>query len=153
MINYSCLIMMIFYFFTCTVVIYSFLIGTSTWLYISFSLKSNEFIWWTFGMNIAMRKVWISYDIITVLCMLIIWLANVDVWGNSITSPLLRNVKNIPFLFPYWRRKWHYNLFYFFNELSQYNHNEIWNLRRRSMSFTLIVNRTCDKYKDWLNGL
>ena len=72
MINYSCWILMRCYFFTCIVVIHTFLIDSSTWLCISLFLQSNEFIWWTFGMNVDMRKVWISHNIITVVFIQII---------------------------------------------------------------------------------
>ena len=42
-----------------------------------------------FIMNVYMRKVWISYKIITIVCIRIIWFADVSVWVNITKSPLL----------------------------------------------------------------
>ena len=153
MINYSCWILTRCYLFTCIVVIHILLIDTSNWLCISFFLQSNELIWWMFGMNVDTRKVWISYKIITVGCIRIFWFTTFDIWGNISTSPVLINVQNITSLFPSWRRKHHLSLFYFCNELSQYNRNENWTLIRCSMSWTSIFDRTRDKYNDWMNVL
>ena len=89
-------------------------------------MKINEFIWWTFCMNIDTRKVWISIYIITVVCIRIILFATVDMWGNSNTSSILRSVQNLPSLFNSWERERNYNLVYFCNELYQYNINETW---------------------------
>ena len=123
MINYSCLIMTRLYFFTYIVVIYIFLIDTSTWLCISLFLLSNEFITWTFGINVDMTKVWISYNIINVVCIWIIWFATVDMWGNSSSSHLIRLEWNIPPLFfSSWRRH-HDHVFYFCEIARQYNCN------------------------------
>ena len=70
--------------------IHIFLIYSITWRCISFFLQSNEFIIWTFGTNIDTRKVWISYNIFTVVYICIIWFAIVDMLGNSSTSPPIR---------------------------------------------------------------
>ena len=83
------------------------IIDTNTWICISFFLKYNDCIKVTFGMDIDTRKVWTSYNIITVWCIQVIWFATVDVWVNSITYPLLRNVWNIPSFFPSWQHKHH----------------------------------------------
>ena len=95
------------YFFTWIVFVRYLIIDTNTWICISFFLKYNDCIKVTFGMDIDTRKVWTSYNIITVLCIQVIWFATVDVWVNSITYPLLRNVWNIPSLFPSWQHKHH----------------------------------------------
>ena len=42
-----------------------------------------------FTMNVYMRKVWIFYKTITIVCIRIILFAAVSVWVNSTTSPLL----------------------------------------------------------------
>ena len=75
--------------------------------------QSNEWIKWSVILNIDMSNIWSFYNIITVWCIKIIWFIAIDVWFNSITSPLLRNVQNLPELFPSWRRKHHIYLFYF----------------------------------------
>ena len=93
MINYFCWILMRWYFFTYIAFIPSFIIDTNNWIYISFFFQSNECIKGTFGINIDTRKVQIYYNIITVWCIRIIWFAAFDVWVNSSTSPLIRNVK------------------------------------------------------------
>ena len=85
-----------------------------------FFLQSNERNKWTFILNIDTIKVWISYNIITVWCIQIIWFNNVDVWVDSITNPIPINVQNLPSLFPYWWRKRQKYLFYFCKIVPQY---------------------------------
>ena len=70
--------------------IHFFLIDTSTWLYISFFLYNNQFIWWMFNMNVDTTIFWISYSIITFVCIQIILFSIVYKWGHSSKSPLLR---------------------------------------------------------------
>ena len=123
MINYFCWILMRWYFFTCIVVIHYFIIDTITWLCISFFLQSNEFIQWNLGTNVYTRKVWISYNIITVWYIRIICFTTVEIWVNSNTSPIIKLELNLPPLFFYWWRKHHHYLFYFLNTVSQYNLN------------------------------
>ena len=53
------------------------------------------------------REVWISYNNITVVCILIIWFATIDMWGNSITSPLIRLQWKLPQLISSWWGKHH----------------------------------------------
>ena len=141
------------FFFTYVVFVNYFIIDTNTWLCICLFLKSDECIKWTVILNIYMRKVWISYNIITVWCIQIIWFDIVDVWVNSSTSPLLRNVKNIPLLFPYWQRKNHNYLFYFCKIVPQYNLNYTWKLVRLSISWASSINWSCGKSNDILNCL
>ena len=59
---------------------------TNTWLYISLFLQINECIKENFVLNVDTREVWISYTIITVWCIQIIWFSTVDVWVHSYTS-------------------------------------------------------------------
>ena len=61
---------MTWYFFTCIVVLFYFIIDTSNWLCMSFFFQGNEFFKWNFGMKVDTRKFWISYSIITVWCIL-----------------------------------------------------------------------------------
>ena len=94
-------------FFTWIVFVCYLIIGTNTWICISFFLKYNECIKGSFGMYIDTRKVWTSYNIITVWCIKVILFSTVNVWVNSSTYPLLRNVWNLPSLFPSWQHKHH----------------------------------------------
>ena len=110
-INYFLLIMMRWYFFTYIYFIHYFIVDTNTWIYLRLFLQSNYCFKLTFGLNVDMRKVWISYNIITVWCIIIIWFYIVDVWVNISTSPLLRLGKNLPAMFYSWRRKRHNYLF------------------------------------------
>ena len=82
-----------------------FSIDTSNWLCISFFLQSNKFVWWNFGKNVDTRKVLISYNIITVVCILTIWFPTIDMWGKGNTSPPLTNLQNLPSFFPSWKSK------------------------------------------------
>ena len=79
------------------------IIDPNTWLCISLFLKSNECIKWDFGLNVDTRKVWISYNNITVWFIQIIWLDTVEIWVSSSTSTLIRLGKT----FPSWWRKLH----------------------------------------------
>ena len=143
--------MMRCYLFTCIVVIHISLIDTSTWHCISFFLQINDFIWWTFGKHVDTRKVWISYNIITVLCIRIFWFATVDMWGNSSTSTLLILGKNLPTILSSWQRKHHDYLFYFCKIVPQHNWNKTWNLRISSMSWSSSIDLSREKCNDWLN--
>ena len=100
-----------------------FIIDTYHWLCIIFFLQRNECIKLTFGLNVDMRKVLISYKIITVWCIQIIWFTTVDFWVISNIYPLLILVWNLPTLFYSWRYKHHDFLFYFCKIVSQYNRN------------------------------
>ena len=66
---------------------------TNTWPCICFFLKINEFIKWTIIFNVDMGKVLISYNIINVWFIQIIWFANFDMGINSVKYPILINVK------------------------------------------------------------
>ena len=125
MVNYFYWILMILYFFTYIVVINDFMIDTNNGLYISSFLQNNEYIKWTFGLTVDTRRVWISYNIISVWYIQTIWFATADVWVNSITSPLCINVWHLPSLFPHWQRKHHNYLFYFCKLVPQYNHEKL----------------------------
>ena len=118
---------MILNFFSYIFSIHYFIIDTITWICISFSKKRYECIKRTFGMKVAMRKVQFLYNIITIWCILIIWLANIDVWINSSTSPLIRLVQNFPAMFFSWRCKRHIDLFFYCKTVSQYNQNRLEN--------------------------
>ena len=107
MVNYFCWMLMRLYLFTYYVFINYFIIFANTWLCICFFLQRNECIQCTLLFNIDIIKVLITYDIINVWCIQMTWFATVDVWVNSSTSPLLRNVKNVPSFFRSWRRKLH----------------------------------------------
>ena len=91
-INYFLLIMMRWYFFTYIYFIHYFIVDTNTWIYLRLFLQSNYCFKWTFGLNVDMRKVWISYNIIPVWCIIIIWFYIVDVWVNISTYILFWNV-------------------------------------------------------------
>ena len=104
-------------------------------------------------MDVDTRKVWISYNVFTVVCIWIILFVTVYVWVNSSKYPLIRLEWNLPPLFSSWWRKHHEFLFYFCKIVRQYNRNKTWNLIRRSMLWESSVNLWCDKYDDWLNGL
>ena len=79
--------------------------------YVSIFLQINDCIKRTAVLNVDSRKVWIYHNIITIWCIKIILFYAVDVWVNSSTSPLLRNVQNLPSLFSSWRRKRYNYLF------------------------------------------
>ena len=115
--------------------------------------QSNEFIQWYFGMNIDMRRVLISYSIITVICIRIIFFNTVEMWVNSNTSPIIRLEWNLNPLFFSWWRKHHDYLFYFCKIVPCSNPNWNLNLRRRTMSWASYVDLLCDKYDYWLNFL
>ena len=139
-VNYFCLILMIWYFFPYIFFIHYFNIDINTWICICLFFQSNPCIKCTIILNVDMRKVWIFYNIITAWCIQIISLATVDVWVKMSTYHLLRNVQNITSLFPSWQRKRHNYLFYFFKILPQYNWNQTWKWRRISMSWAPSVN-------------
>ena len=109
--------------------------------------------WTNSGLDFATRNVLISYNIITIWCIWIMWFATVDVWVDSSTSPLLRLLWNFPPTFTSIWHKHHEYLFYFYKILPHYNRNLTWKLRRHSMPWESSVNRLCDKYDDWLNFL
>ena len=111
------------------------------------TISFDERLVWTF----IRRKVWISYNIITVVCIHIIWFSNVDMWGNSSTSPLLILGKNPPTMFLSRQRKRHDYLFYFCKIVRQYNWNKTWNLIRSSMSWASRIDWSRDECNDWLN--
>ena len=100
-----------------------FIIGTNTWLWIGFFLQLIECIKGTVGFNIDTREVSIFYKNTTVWYVWIIWFATVYMWENSRTSPIHRNVQNLPSLFPSWRFKHHDYLSYFCKIVPQYNKN------------------------------
>ena len=123
MTNYFFRILLRWYWFNCIVFVHYFIIDNNNWLCISFFLKINECIEGNFDMNVDTRKVRIFHNMITVWCIQIILFATVDVWVNSSTSTLLKNVQNRTSLFPSWQRKNHNYLFYFLKILPQYNEN------------------------------
>ena len=140
------------YFFT-YIFINIFIIDNNTRICIIFFMKSNECIKWNLVLNVDTRKVWISYKIITLWCIQMVWFSTVDMWVNSNTSPFLRLVWNLPPLFPSWKFKHHDYLFYICKIFPQYNQNLTRKLRRRSMTWASSFNWLCDKYDYWLNFL
>ena len=139
--------------FTYIVFISSFIIGTNTWLCICYFLQSNECVKWNFILNIAMRKVWRSYNIITVWCIQIILFIAVEVWVNSSKCTLLRDVHNFPALFLSWRRKHHIYLFYFWKIFFRFNRSSTWKLMRRAMSLSSSIYWSCEQYNDQLYSI
>ena len=97
----------------------------------------DESIKWTVVFNVAMRKVWSSYNIITVWCVEIIWFVAIDVWDNVSTYPLLILVQNLPTLFLPWQHKHH--TFFFCRIVHQYNQNWTFKLISRSMPWASII--------------
>ena len=127
------------------------IIDNNTIIRICYFFQIIECIKWTIVLNVDISKVWSSYNIITVWCIQIIWFATVDVWVHTSKYTLLRNILNLPFLFPSWQRKLHIYLFYFCKILPQYNQNKTLRLRGRSILWALSINWSCDIYNDWLN--
>ena len=150
-INDFCWISMRSYFFTYIFFVHYFVIDTNNLLYISLFLQSNWCIKWTFVLKVYMSKFWISYNIITFLCIQIIWFNIVDVWVNSSTSPLFRLVKNVPSVFYSWRRKRNNYFFYFCKIVLQYNQNKTWKLRRRSIPLASSIDWSSEKCNYLLN--
>ena len=89
MVNYFYWIVMRLNLFASIVLVYSFIVDTNTLLFINFFLI-NECIKWTSVFNVAVRKVWSSYNIITVWCIQIILFISVDMGGIGITYPLFK---------------------------------------------------------------
>ena len=118
---------MICYLFTYIVFTHYFIIDTNTWLCIRFFLQSTEYIKGTLCMDVDTRKVRISFYIITIWCIQIIWFATVDVIFRSSISPLLILGKNLPVMFSSWRRKRHTELFFYCKTVPRYNQNELEN--------------------------
>ena len=69
--------------------IHYFVIDADTWLRVRYFLKINECIKWTSVLNVDVRKVWSSYNSITVWCIQITGFTTVDVWVNISTSIIL----------------------------------------------------------------
>ena len=151
MINYFWSILMRWYFFTYIVVINYFIVDTNNWLCIIFFLKIHECIKGNFGMNVDTRKFWISYNIINIWCIRIIWSATVDVWVYIITSPLLRLGQKLTDIFSSWKCKLHHYLFYFCKIFLQYNKDKTLKLRRCSMPWASRVDLSREKCNDQLN--
>ena len=107
------------YFFTYIVFVNYWIIGTNTWICISFFLQNYECIKLNFGLNSDMRKVWISCNIITVWYIQIILFATIVVLVNSNTYPLPRLLLNLPTLFTFLLCKHHNYLFYFYKIVPQ----------------------------------
>ena len=82
-------ILMRWYLFTYIFIINCLIIDTNNWLCNSVYLQSSECIKRNLGLNVDMRTVWISYNIITLWCIQIIQFATIDLWVNSNTSTLL----------------------------------------------------------------
>ena len=104
-------------FSTYNVFIHYFIIYNNTWLCMCFCPKTNECIKCTVVFNNNARKVWINYNIITVWYIQIYWFATPNVWVDDSTSTLFINIKNNPYLFPFWQHKFHNYLFYFYKIL------------------------------------
>ena len=141
------LILMIWYYFTYIVLVNYFIIDTNTWLCICLFLQSNEFIKRTVTFNIDMSKVQISYSIITVWCIQIIWIAAVDVWIYSSTSPLIILVQNLPAMFSSCRHNRHI----YFSFVKQYLDIIKTNLKIDKTFNSMIIKRLLITWKiQWL---